>query len=51
MGVVWLPVGIICTIAFHLLEMALVVGIPLTAMGAVYLAMGLANRDKWHKPE
>jgi len=51
MGVVWLPAGIACTIAFHLLDMSFVIGIPLTAMGAVYLAIGLSNRDKWHKPE
>ena len=51
MGVVWLPLGVICTIVFHFMDISFVIGIPITAMGAVYLAIGLTNRDKWYKPD
>jgi len=49
MGIAWVPVGIVSTIVFFVLDIPFIIGMPLLAMGAVYLAIGLANRDKWKK--
>ena len=49
MGTVWFPVGLASMIIFFLLDVSFVVGLPLFAMGIIYLSIGLANRDKWHK--
>jgi len=49
MGTVWFLVGLTSMIIFLLLDVSFVVGLPLFAMGAIYLSIGLANRDKWHK--
>ncbi len=44
LGIVWLPVGIV-----FMLTVNLVTGFAFMAMGIAYLAIGLANRDKWGK--
>ena len=49
MGTVWFPVGLASMVIFFLLDVTFVVGLPLFAMGIIYLAIGWANRDKWHK--
>jgi len=40
-GISWLPLGIVFTI------IDLPTGMPFSAMGLVFLSIGLANRDKW----
>jgi len=47
MGIVFIPVGIAFMFIFLLSDIPFVIGMPLLAMGLVYLAIGLANRDKW----
>lgn len=44
-GVVWLPTGLI----FLLMEKSSGMGSFFLVMGLAYLAIGLANRDKWGK--
>jgi hypothetical protein len=43
-GMVWIPVGVVFMIAINP-----AIGIAFMAMGITYLAIGLANRDKWGK--
>ncbi len=43
-GISWIPIGIVFMITINL-----VIGITFMSMGVVYLAIGLANRDKWEK--
>ena len=45
LGFVWLPMGII----FLALDSLRVMGIVFLCLGASYLAIGLANKDKWAK--
>jgi len=45
MGSVWLPIGII----FLALDSLRPMGIIFLCLGASYLAIGLANKDKWAK--
>jgi uncharacterized membrane protein YfcA len=47
MGIVLVPVGVVFMFVFLLSDLPFVIGMPLLAMGLVYLAIGLANRDKW----
>jgi uncharacterized membrane protein YfcA len=47
MGIVLVPVGIVFMFIFLLSDIPFAIGMPLLAMGLVYLAIGLANRDKW----
>ena len=49
MGSVWFPVGLASMVIFFLLDVNFVVGIPLFAMGIIYLSIGWANRHKWKK--
>jgi uncharacterized membrane protein HdeD (DUF308 family) len=49
MGIVWFPVGLTSMIIYFLLDISFVVGIPLFAMGIIYMTIGLVNRDKWKK--
>ena len=49
MGIIWVPAGIVFMLAYFLLDIPFVIGIPLFAMGLTYLIIGLANRDKWKK--
>lgn len=43
-GMIWIPVGVVFMIAINP-----TIGIAFMAMGITYLAIGLANRDKWEK--
>ena len=45
-GIAWIPIGV-----FFMITISLVMGIAFMSMGAAYLAIGLANRDKWEKKE
>ncbi len=47
MGIVWVPVGIVFMFILLLSDLPFVIGMPLFGMGLAYLAIGLANRDKW----
>ena len=44
LGITWLPVGIVFLFAVNS-----VIGFAFMAMGIAYLAIGMANRDKWKK--
>ena len=43
-GITWIPVGIVFMTAVNF-----VIGIAFIGIGISYLAIGLANRDKWKK--
>jgi uncharacterized membrane protein len=49
MGVVFLPTGFAMMMVYFLAELPFEIGLPLFALGLVYLLIGLANRDKWRK--
>jgi uncharacterized membrane protein len=51
MGVVFLPTGFAMMMVYFLAELPFEIGLPLFALGLVYLLIGLANRDKWKKNE
>ena len=44
LGIVWIPVGVVFMAAVNP-----TIGFAFMAMGIAYLAIGLANRDKWEK--
>ena len=41
-GIAWIPIGSVFMITINF-----VIGIAFMGMGASYMAIGLANRDKW----
>ena len=43
-GIIWIPVGFVFMITINP-----VMGIAFMALGTSYMAIGLANRDKWEK--
>jgi len=45
-GLVWIPIGSVYMIAVNF-----VMGIVFMCMGVSYIAIGLANKDKWKKEE
>ncbi len=49
MGIVWFPVGLTSMIIYFLLDISFVVGMPLFAMGIIYMTIGWVNRHKWKK--
>jgi len=49
MGIVWVPAGTVFMFTSFLLDIPFVIGMPLFAVGLIYLIVGLANRDKWKK--
>jgi len=49
MGVAFLPTGFAMMIVHFFAELPFEIGLPLFALGLIYLIVGLANRDKWHK--
>ena len=51
MGIAMFPAGIVFMLIYFLLDIPFVTGMPLLAMGLIYLIIGLANRDKWKKNE
>jgi hypothetical protein len=51
MGIAFLPTGLAMMIMYFLAEVPFEIGLPLVALGLIYLIIGLANRDKWKKTE
>jgi LPXTG-motif cell wall-anchored protein len=51
MGVAFLPTGFAMMMVYFLAEIPFEIGLPLFALGLIYLIIGLANRDKWKKTE
>jgi amino acid transporter len=49
MGIIWIPFGIVLMVVYFILQIPFFVGIPLFALGLIFLIIGLANRDKWKK--
>jgi uncharacterized membrane protein len=49
MGVAFLPTGFAMMMVYFFAEIPFEIGLPLFALGLIYLIIGLANRDKWHK--
>lgn len=43
-GIAWVPIGIVFMVTINF-----VIGIAFMGLGASYIAIGLANRDKWEK--
>jgi hypothetical protein len=46
-----LPTGFAMMIVYVLEELPFEIGLPLFALGLIYLIIGLVNRDKWKKAE
>jgi drug/metabolite transporter (DMT)-like permease len=51
MGVAFLPTGLAMMIVYFFAEIPFEIGLPLFALGLIYLIIGLANRDKWNKTQ
>jgi uncharacterized membrane protein len=51
MGIAFLPTGFAMMMVYFFAELPFEIGLPLFALGSVYLLIGLANRDKWKKNE
>jgi len=51
MGVVFFPTGFAMIMAYFFAEIPFEIGLPLFALGLIYLIIGLANRDKRKKAE
>jgi amino acid transporter len=49
MGIIWLCAGLAFTIAYLTTDLPAAIGLPLLGLGVAYLAIGLANRDKWER--
>ena len=49
MGLVWLPIGVILVILSWVIDMPIIYGIPLFALGLIFLIIGLWNRNKWKR--
>ncbi len=46
LGLVWIPIGIV-----YMITINTAIGIAFMGLGVVYIAIGLANKDKWKKEE
>ena len=46
-GAAFLPTGIAIMLAYFLTELPFEIGLPLVALGLIYLIIGLVNREKW----
>jgi hypothetical protein len=51
MGMAFLPTGVAMMLMYFLAEIPFEIGLPLVALGLIYLVIGLVNRDKWKKSE
>jgi uncharacterized membrane protein len=49
LGVAFLPTGLAMMIVYFFAEIPFEIGLPLFALGLIYLIVGLANRDKWNR--
>jgi Ca2+/Na+ antiporter len=47
MGIILVPASIASMAVYFVLQIPFVIAMPLLVLGLVYLAIGLANRDKW----
>lgn len=45
-GIAWIPIGSVFMITINI-----VMGVAFMGLGVSYIAIGLANRDKWEKKE
>ena len=48
-GVAFLPTGLAMMMVYFFAEIPFEIGLPLFALGLIYLIVGLVNRDKWNK--
>lgn len=48
-GAAFLPTGLAMIMVYFFAEIPFEIGLPLFALGLIYLIVGLANRDKWDK--
>ncbi len=51
MGTTWFPAGVVLMIVYFVSDITFAIGMPLFAMGLIYLGVGLADRDRWKKSE
>jgi hypothetical protein len=51
MGLAFLPTGLVMMLVYFFTELPFEVGLPLVALGLIYLIVGLVNRDKWQKKD
>ena len=49
MGALFLPIGFVFLILSFTTDFSYGTAIPFIAIGATYLGIGLANKDKWEK--
>ena len=49
MGAAFLPTGIVMMLAYFLAELPFEIGLPLVALGLIYIVIGLVKRDKRKK--
>jgi LPXTG-motif cell wall-anchored protein len=49
MGLVFLPSGLAMMAVYSFTELPFEIGLPLFALGLIYLIISLINRDKWKK--
>jgi FtsH-binding integral membrane protein len=51
LGLAFLPTGLAMMLVYFFVEIPFEVGLPLFALGLIYLVIGLVHRDKWKKAE
>ena len=51
MGSAFFPTGLAMMIVYFFTELPFEIGLPLFALGLIYLVVGLVNRDKWQKKD
>jgi hypothetical protein len=49
LGLAFLPTGLARMLVYFFAEIPFEIGLPLFALGLIYLVIGLVNRDKWKK--
>lgn len=49
MGVVFLPTGLTMMFVYFFTDIPFEVGLPIFALGLIYLVLGLVKREKWKK--
>lgn len=49
MGLAFFPTGFAMMIVYFFTELPFEIGLPLVALGLIYLIVGLVNRDKWRE--
>ena len=51
MGLAFLPTGVAMMTVYFFTKLPFEIGVPLFALGLIYLIIGLVNRNKWKKTE